>query len=222
MSTASPLLVLLAHSEPDFLARRRSGCPQQLFLPSPKPGGHRCCQQEALSFQVTAREMGPFPAQPPIRGWGLLSASCLGPQERWWRWAGRVRRGAFPGPRGASYSRCVRSHHSLQPVSRGPLVLPNGTFPARATHSAHTSLSPTLYWKSQSTPRPHLPHLLNGLSGGLEETVLSSAWHITWYIVSSWYVCPSGLQPPLRLLPAPRDTVLAARSPSARRQMYAF
>ena len=80
-STASPLLVLLAPSEPHFLARRWSGCPQQLFLPSPQPGGHRCCQQEAVSFPVTAREMGPFPAQPPIRGWGLLSHSCPGPQE---------------------------------------------------------------------------------------------------------------------------------------------
>ena len=38
--------------------------------------------------------------------------------------ARRVRRGAFPGPRGASYGRWSRSHHSPLPVSQGPLVPP--------------------------------------------------------------------------------------------------
>ena len=121
--TPPPPPVVLAHSEPDFLARRRSGCPQQLFLPSPKLGGRRCRQQEADSFQVTAREMGPFPPQPPIRGWGLLSDRCLG-TEGGGGGAPRVRRGAFPGRWGASYDRCGRSHPSLQPLSWGPLVLP--------------------------------------------------------------------------------------------------
>ena len=43
--------------------------------------------------------------------------------------ARRVRRGAFPGPRGASYGRCIRSHHSPLPVSQGPWshpALPQG------------------------------------------------------------------------------------------------
>ena len=75
--------------------------------------------------------------------------------------AWRVRRGAFPGPGGASYGRCIRSHHSPLLVSQGPLVPPcpspgcqvlcwcrvlhprsSGSFPARATHSGHPAARP--------------------------------------------------------------------------------
>lgn len=74
LSTASPLLVLLAHSEPDFLARHRLGCPQQLFLPSPELDGHRCCQQEAVFFQVTQpRKWDPSRPSHPARA----GAYCL-------------------------------------------------------------------------------------------------------------------------------------------------
>lgn len=123
LPSAPPLLVLLAHSRPDFLARRRSGCPQQLLIPSPEPGGHRCCQQEAVSFQVSAREMGPFPPQPPFRGCGLSAgagACCLPwPRGRWGGGAGRVRgeRSQVPGePAGADETEAA-AHCSLSPVA---------------------------------------------------------------------------------------------------------
>lgn len=180
-STASPLLVLLAHSKADFLARRRSGCPHQLFIPSPEPGGHRCCQQEAASFQVTAREMGPFPPPPPFPGLGLVFCQMPGPTGRCRRWGGsrEGQRGAFPGPRGAGDGRCDTSHHSRQPVSWGPLVLPcpapgaatilggNGDFSAGATQS--TPVPDPLTGAPGKEPRlrePHTCHLPNGLLGG--------------------------------------------------------
>lgn len=78
-----------------------SGCPQQLFLPSPeRTGGHRGCQQEAVTFQLTAREMGAFPPQPPMQGWGLLSASCFGPQEGCGG-AKEGQKGSFPKSQGS-------------------------------------------------------------------------------------------------------------------------
>lgn len=121
LSTASPLLVLLAHGKPDFLARRRSGCPQQLFIPSPEPGGHRCCQQEAASFQVTAREMGPFPPPPPFRGWGLFSARCLGPQEGVGGGGARRAR-SFPRSQGSR----LRQMQPKPPLTAACLLGPSG------------------------------------------------------------------------------------------------
>lgn len=58
--------------------------------------------------------------------------------------------GAFPGPRGAGYGRCNRSHHSLQPVPWGPRALPclspgaaaNPRGPEATWSGSHMSLTP--------------------------------------------------------------------------------
>lgn len=179
-STASALLVRLAHSKPDFLARRRSGCPQQLFVPSPESGGHRCCQQETASFQVTAGEMGPFPPPPPFPGLGLVFCQMPGPRGRCCGGRARRVRGELSQvPGGAGDGRCDGSHHSQQPVFQGPLVVPclslgaaailrgSGDFSAGATQPTHVpnplagihGVEPEPLWV-------HIPHLLIGPSRG--------------------------------------------------------